>query len=224
MTLLPPSDYPWPEPPRSGLHTRPHVLTQTGLLDGRRSPDLDDRTAVAAIGSNASLTVLRSKLGPLLHTGLPVAVARVEQLAVGHSAHVSARGYIAAAPFVGDGSRHGDASRPVTLGWFDQAQLAAMDATEPNYRRIPLPSRMTCRLDGVPLTDVEVYESVHGVLGEAGAPLELRGQADVLAWLAHRLPTAVAAVLDHEALTDPARREHVRVALLEAGLVLDSGL
>ncbi|WP_256839763.1 hypothetical protein [Ornithinimicrobium faecis] len=223
MTLLPPSDYPWPESPHSGLLTRPHVLTESDLVDGDVPPDLSDRTPVAAVGSNASLTVLRNKLGPLLQTGLPIAVAEVERLAVGHSGHVSIRGYIAAAPFVRDASRDGNASRPVTLAWFDQAQLAAIDATEPTYRRIVLPDTMPCLLHGAPLAGVEVYESRHGVLGEDGEPLELLSQADVRAWLAHRLPTTVAADLDHAQFADADRREQVRLALIEAGLVVPSG-
>lgn len=212
MPLPPVSAYPWAEPPRTG------VLTPTELVEGAPSADLDGRTPVAAVGSNASPTILRHKLGALLASGLPLAEAEVEQLAVGHSAHVSARGYIAAAPFRGTGSR------PVTVAWFDAAQLAALDATEPNYHRIPLPGSMPCHQGGEPLTGVEVYRSTHGVLGEHGTPLTLRDQADVLEWLAQRLPGDLTASLHHEALATDGRREQVQTACIAAGVVLPSGL
>lgn len=152
-----------------------------------------------------------------MRTGLPVAEAQVEGLGIGHSAHVSTRGYIAAAPVQGNGIR------PVTVCWFDEAQLAALDATEPNYRRVPLPGSMPCAASSVPVTGAEVYESVHGVLGEAGSPLELLDQAGVLGWLAERLP-ALREVLDHEQLLEAGLRERVRRALVEADLTLQSGL
>ena len=216
MTLPPPRDYPWPEPERSGLLTRP------GFLEGVPA-GLDGRTPVAAVGSNASPTILRHKLGPLLDTGLPIDLAEIDGLSVGHSAHVSARGYVAAAPICTSAHADGSEPRAVTLAWFDPDQLAALDATEPNYRRVPLPGRMPCRRGGVILTGVEVYASVHGVLGEAGAALAFLDQRGVLAWLADRLPGHLADGLDHEALTSADRREQVRAALIAADLVVPSG-
>lgn len=215
MTLPPPRDYPWPEPARSGL------LTPTGLLTGDHASSLADRTPVAAVGSNASPTILRHKLGPLLETGLPITLAQVDGLAVGHSAHVSARGYVAAAPIA---SPPDAGPRAVTLAWFDRAQLAAMDETEPNYRRTTLPSRMPCRQGDVTVTGTEVYVSNHGVLGEAGVPLGLLAQGGVLDWLARRLPGSLAAWLNHDALGDAERREAVRTALIAADLVVPAGL
>lgn len=207
-----PSDYPWAEPLRTGL------LREDGFAPAFLGADLEGRMPVVAVGSNASPSVLQRKLGPLLRTGAPLAVAKVDQLAVGHSAHVSARGYLAAAPYRGNGSRAS------LVGWFDAEQLAAMDATEPNYHRTPLPDGMSCRLGDHDLAGVEVYDSLHGVLGEHGVPLGLADQVDTLAWLADRLPGSLAAALDHEALTDLAARERVRIALIDAGLVLPSGL
>ncbi|WP_109474520.1 hypothetical protein [Ornithinimicrobium cavernae] len=212
MRQLSPSDYPWAEPARTGL------LTEETLHEGDVSGEVSGRVPVAAVGSNASPTVLQGKLGGLLSTGLPIGEAQVERLAVGHSAHVSARGYVAAAPFAGA------ASRPVTVCWFDQPQLEAMDLTEPNYQRVPLPGSMPCLLGGEPLTGVEVYDSVHGVLGESGSPLELRDQAGVLGWLGRRLPTHLAEVMDHDRLLDPGLREQVRCALATSDLALPSGL
>ena len=206
---LQPSGYPWAEPVRTG------VLGDRGFAEGQDG-GLAGRVPVVAVGSNASPVVLAGKLGGLLGPGLPVAAAEVHGLAVGHSAHVSARGYVAAAPVRGDGVRS------LTVCWFDEAQLATLDATEPNYRRVQLPESMPCLVGGAPVTGAEVYESVPGVLGEDGAPLELLDQTRVLDWLSQRLPGL--GRLDHDRLVDEDLRERVREALVEAELVLPSGL
>lgn len=208
----PPSGYPWSEPVRVGM------LHHDGFVEAELADELAERVPVVAVGSNASPTVLRRKLGSLLSTGLPVAAAVVDGLQIGHSAHVSARGYVAAAP------TRGLAAQPVTVCWFDAAQLAVLDATEPNYGRIPLPGSMPCRVGGAPLTGAQIYESVHGVLGEAGRPLQLLDQSALLSWLGQRLPADVAAVLDHDLLTSTESRERVRTAMVAAELVLPSGL
>lgn len=213
------SGYPWAEPVRTGR------LGDGGFTDG--SPgDLAGRVPVVAVGSNASPVVLAGKLGGLLGPGLPVAAAQVEGLGVGHSAHVSAGGYVAAAPVRTAGVRS------LTVCWLDEAQLAVLDATEPNYRRVTLPGSMPCvaaaspvpgePVPGQPVPGAQVYESLHGVLGEAGTPLDLLDQSDVLAWLTERLPEL--GTLDHERLLEEPVRERVRLALVEAGLVLPSGL
>lgn len=218
-----PRDYPWAEPARAGL------LHRDGFLEDDGPEGLRGRTPVVAVGSNAAPGVLARKLGSLLATGLPVRTARVDGLHVGHSAHVSAGGYVAAAPAAGT------TVQQVTVCWFDAAQLAQVDRTEPNYRRVPLPVRMACRLvrrpgasgraeDGPVVPHAQIYESVHGVLGEGGQALALRDQAGVLAWLATRLPRHVGPWLDHDRLVDPDVRERVRLAMLGAGLVLTSPL
>lgn len=219
---LDPGDYPWAEPARVG------ILHPDGFLEGDRGAGLGGRTPVVAVGSNAAPTVLVGKLGGLLATGLPMGTATVDGLHLGHSAHVSARGYVAAAP------ARGAASQRVTVCWFDPAQLAQVDATEPNYRRRPLPGRMPCRLvsgpgatrpeDGPVVRGAQVYASVHGVLGEGGTALGLRSQAGVLAWLAARVPEDLTDHLSHHRLVDADLRERVRRALIDADLVLPSGL
>lgn len=222
--------YPWAGPVRTG------VIGRHGLEPGPLPRALDRAcTPVVAVGSNASPEVLVRKLADHLTHGIPIAPAVVQDLLVGHSAHVSARGYIAAAPARVEGT-----STPVAVCWFDAAQLAALDATEPNYRRVALPDGMPCRLspERVPDTQVpgeaadasgtqvvpaQVYDSVHGVLGEDGAVLPLRHQAGVLAWLAERLPPE-GLPADHAALADPEVRERVRQAVIDAGLRAPSGL
>lgn len=214
---LPPSAYPWAEPSRTG------VLRPDGFVEGALRGDFLGRVPVVAVGSNAAPTVLRRKLDGLLESGLPMGSAIIDGLHIGHSAHVSARGYVAAAP------ARGGAEQPVTVCWFDTAQLAVLDETEPNYRRIRLPESMPCRLDALgadvspAVTQAEVYESIHGVLGEHGAPLALLDQASVLSWLADRL-AGLRGSLEPESLADAATRERVRVAMMAAELVLPSGL
>jgi hypothetical protein len=214
---LHPSGYPWAEPVRTGW------LGPDGLREDDATADLTHRVPLVAVGSNASPTVLRRKLGRLLASGVPVADAVVDGLSVGHSAHVSAGGYVAAAPTRGPGRQ------PVTLAWFDALQLAALDATEPNYRRVALPRSMPCRLTnatgtGPRISAAQVYESVHGVLGEDEKPLPLSSQREVFGWLTDRLPRDVAHLLSHDELLVAGVRERIEEAMGEAGLVLASGM
>lgn len=205
--VLDPARYPWPVTARSG------VLRPEGLEEAEAEHDRPGRLPVVAVGSNASPAVLRAKLGSLLETGMPLSIAEVDGLRVAHSAHVSARGYIAAAPAAGEGSTR------VTVCWCDEPQLAAIDATEPNYRRVPLPATMRCREGLTTIEGVEVYASSHGVIGEHGVPLSLRPQAELLAWLRLRLP-GVVDLLSHARLQEAGARDRVRRALAAAGLVV----
>lgn len=62
---------------------------------------------------------------------LPLVRGQLHNIAVGHSAHVSKAGHIAAAPYPLMGEY-----TAVWLSWLDDVQLMALDDTEPNYRRI----------------------------------------------------------------------------------------
>lgn len=221
---LPAAGYPWAVPVPTG------VIGPDGLVGQQLPPpaELASRVPVVAAGSNASPQVLLGKLAGSLGPGVPISPAVVQGLLVGHSAHVSGRGYVAAAP-----SRQQDASASVAVCWFDAEQLAVMDATEPNYHRLRLPADMPCRLpDATVLADAQIYDSVHGVLGEGGEVLGLRDQTEVLEWLAARLPDATAYGLGdghdpsttHQRLGDPDVRERIRTDLVRLGLRVDSGL
>lgn len=202
-----PADYPWSVPPVSG------IVRPDGIEGGELPPSavLTERTPVVAVGSNASPAVLVRKLGDLLATGLPVAPAVVDDLVVGHFAQVAARGFVAAAPARSPGVR-----AELSLGWFDEAQLARLDETEPNYHREVLTS--SCTWAGGTVEGAQVYVSDHGVLADEGEVLPLRSQAEVLGWLGERLPH-LATDLTHERLTDLDVRERVRLAVIDAGLV-----
>ncbi len=215
-----PAGYPWPVAARSG------VLMPAGLR--ARPPEPDDltrRVPVVAVGSNAAPAVLARKLGSHLRRGLPMVRAVVHGLGVGHSAHASAGGYVPAAPFA---AARGAVS-PVVVTWLDELQLRLVDRTEPNYRRVLLPPGASCRAEGgAVLNGAQVYDSRHGLLGQAGQPLPLGPQQQVVSWLAGRLPDPHGAALagddPHGWLRRPATRRGFPQLLRACRLTRRSGL
>jgi hypothetical protein len=207
--------------------------------DGSDSPDLQRLTLdrylqnaggspvaslvpVLAVGSNASPAQLRRKLA---NAGLPVLVpitaVRVSGLAVGVSAHVSRPGYLPATPVPDDG-----AVSDLWLVWLDAVALAAVDATEPNYERIPLPTRYPVRLTtGQPVMPCWVYLSRHGYLiNEAGEPRRLTDQATLISALLAGIPAlrTLGGTSPQEWIErthDPVARDAIREAFRSAGLV-----
>ncbi len=189
---------------------------------------MGQRVAVAAVGSNGSSEVLRAKLAAVAALGpvVPIAPATMTNLAVGHSAHVSAPGYLAAAPFHSPGAR-----TPVVIAWLDEAQAARLDATEPNYARRTLsrsayPVRLT--ESGESLDGVAVYESVHGLLTDGRVPVPIRSQTQVATWL-REFAVAPWVTMDAQAAArslagDCLARTAVRDELMLRGLVAPSRL
>ncbi len=179
---------------------------------------LTGRTCVVAVGSNAAPEVLHAKLVRAgAATAVPMAPYDLTGLGIAHSAHVSPGGYVPVAPYAAPGAR-----TRVVAAWLDGEALAAVDATEPNYVRRPLPDAVT----GAP-PDAEVYVSRRGVLAPGGAPLAPTTQAGVHAVLA--TDPVLAALLP---LADPvatvcmlaggaAVRRQVRGRLETLGWVLD---
>lgn len=138
---------------------------------------LAERRMVVAVASNGSPRTLLAKL--LARDASPVAPlvpAVVTGVAVGHSAHVSLGGYVAAAPF----HRPGGAARAV-VGMFDAVQIAVLDQSEPNYVRVSLAApRYRLLALGLPVPPAfDVYRSVWGLLGHHGRVVSLRPQARV---------------------------------------------
>lgn len=176
---------------------------------------VDRRTRVVAIGSNASVAVLRRKLATgRVSTTFPVLETVVDGVAVGHSAHVSMPGYVPAAPFAMAGAR-----TTAYASLLDDEQLRCLDATEPNYTRLVR--------DGFHL-----YASVHGVLAPPGrAPLPLGAQAALFRRLAAecRPLASIFGGLEPEAVAlrlaqDAALRDDVRRVLADEGWSVASGL
>ncbi len=187
---------------------------------------LADRTPVLAVGSNAASPVIRHKL--VAHgasTVVPVVTGLVRGLGVAHSAHVARGGYVPAAPV------HVPSARTrVVLQLLDDDQLAAVDATEPNYDRVEVTaSRYPLVLTGgARPRRVHLYASRRGVLDLPGqAPRSLLPQRLVLSALGaagvpHTSghPEEVSARL----ASSPEVRDAVHRALDDLGLVRASGL
>lgn len=207
---------------------RPARLTPTGVhgLDGGAAPGPGgNRVAVAGVGSNACPEVLRAKLfrdddPPGAH--VPLLPGWVEGLRIAHAAFVSRPGFVPAAPAVTPGETAG-----VVLAWLDPGQLARLDATEPNYDRLPLSPHQTVIVRGADRTrravpDVHVYASRWGVLDDGNGPVRLTTQTRLARWLAARAlepwrsrPARVAAGL---LATDARLRDAVRDDLVRRGL------
>ncbi len=139
---LDPLLYPWDPPVGSGVmdgnEFRPLELSaglDEALAQAGAAP-LEARSLVVSIGSNSSADVMRRKFANYhrpVSAVLPLVRGQLHNIAVGHSAHVSKAGYIAAAPYPLLGE-----CTAVWLSWLDDVQLMALDETEPNYRRIQL--------------------------------------------------------------------------------------
>ncbi|MGV9710046.1 hypothetical protein ACWDTI_05225 [Gordonia sp. NPDC003424] len=188
--------------------------------------DLAGRRLVVGVGSNTSPAVLRSKLSGLGETISPPLIrVRVRGIAVGHSAHVSARGYIPAAPYRSPG-----AVLDTVAALLTDDEVAALDRTEPNYRRMTLtPEHYP--IDATPVVGqpFSLYASNHGVLVDpnSGGPLPLGTQARVISWLGDRLTddslSGPAAEVCRR-LGEPAVAARLTAAFRTSGLSADADL
>jgi hypothetical protein len=185
------------------------------------------RTPVLSVGSNASPAQLRRKLACAgLRTVVPMTAVQAHGLAVGVSAHVSTPGYVPATP-VADPAAVSD----LWVLWFDTDAVRAVDRTEPNYRRIRVPSRYLIGLtSGVTVRRCRVYVSRHGCLaGSGGAPRPLTDQATLISGLLAEVPglAALAGATPAEWMRrtrDERVRDSIRGLFRAAGIVRDSGL
>ncbi|CAN5625159.1 hypothetical protein BH23ACT6_BH23ACT6_14070 [soil metagenome] len=231
MAIRDPGAYPWVTPLRRAI-IGPSGWSETEWDERLRA----DRLPVLAVGSNASPAVLSDKLADLLEPragAVYLEVCRVVGLAVGHSAHLSRPGYVAAAPCrtslpqTDAGARGGAGALETaySLAWLTPTQAGALDATEPNYDRLPLPPDLTARTieTQVAIQGVQLYVSRHGVLARDGRPVPLMAQPDAVAWLRERL-TCIRDVSDVDLFADPNIRESVRRELADGGWALPSGL
>ena len=184
--LLPALGYPWAPPATSGLLTRdrywpvngtPHIIEQVEADTIRHGGvPFTDRTLAVAVGSNASPHVLARKLWDVLDAGVPFASGTVVGIAVGHLATVATRGFIPAAPYPAPGAR-----TRLWGSWLTDEQLAALDATEPNYRRVRITQddyHFTFD-DGTVPDSYDVYESLVPLLSDGTNPLGLRTQREL---------------------------------------------
>lgn len=94
-------------------------------------PDVNERRLIVAVGSNAAPARMMEKLGP--DAVVPVLFVGVLGMDVRYSAHVTRYGAVPATAWPVAGAA---LTLPALL--LDDEQLAALDATEPNYDRVPL--------------------------------------------------------------------------------------
>jgi len=212
MTAVHGVDYPFAVPARAGLLT-----ADGGWSRLPEDLDLSGRTAVVAVGSNAVPAVVAAKLAAACAGGwVPFQPNEIRGVAVAHSAHVSPGGYVPTTALA-------DVHSVLTLvvSWFDDAQLTALDDTEPNYRRSALPA-------GCGVLGAMSYVSRWGVLAPGGAPLAPTSQTDVFRrlrvdpllaeWLAADDATVV------EALREPGLALRVRERFAALGWSRPTGL
>lgn len=145
------------------------VALSFALLALNQAP-VNSRYPVVAFGSNASPSQMTRKFSDEgVSRVVPMTHAVLDGVSVGHSAHVSRAHYIAMTPYGAPSAT----AKPVCVLWLDDAQLRALDRTEPNYDRVLL------RSDDYPLvlrsqerlSDFAIYASKWGVLsGSDGRP------------------------------------------------------
>lgn len=186
------------------------------------APTLSQRTPVLSVGSNASPAQVRRKMTNAgLPTVLPMAAVQVHGLAVGVSAHVSRPGYVPATP-VADSA----AVSQLWVVWLGPEALIAMDATEPNYRRVRLPSRYPLFLaSGAIVPDCSVYLSRHGhLINSESEPRRMTDQATLISGLLAEVPGLIARVGSTprewlRRVQDEQVREDIRGLFRAAGIV-----
>ena len=194
---LDPLLYPWDPPDNSGVLDGDAFLLldqiadlAEALTDAGAAP-LQARSPVVSVGANSSPDVLRRKFAgyhrPVSQV-LPMMRGQLHNVGIGHSAHVSRAGYIAAAPYLQPGE-----CTTVWVSWLDDLQLLALDETEPNYRRVRLEgTACPLVLDNPVVLDnggrpeaFSLYASRWGVLADAdGCPLPLMDQPALFGRLA----------------------------------------
>jgi hypothetical protein len=198
------------------------------LLTSNVAP-VDSRHMMVSIGSNASPAVMRRKLRQRsVNATIAFVQANVSGLRVGHSAHVSVPGYIAAAPVL-----EPSATTPVVVSLLDAEQLECLDATEPNYTRTLLTAEV-CQLEleaGERPASFLLYVSKHGVLAPPGQdPLRLMSQQDVYERLRGQLEPVASLFRDSDTQSvmsrlsrDEALRSELLACFRESGWATQSG-
>jgi hypothetical protein len=193
------------------------ATTLDDALKNAARPALAERHPVVAVGSNGSPAQLHRKFTGRADLLVPMTYMTVHGLTPGVSAHVSRPGYVPAAPVLAPG-----VSVRLPVLWLDDAQLSVLDATEPNYRRLPVPDTVT--VDGL---RPEMYAGRHGCLADRrGEPFTLTGQVELLARLLADLPELglLTGATDPEEFVarvrnDPDLRERVRLLWRREGRV-----
>lgn len=209
----------WPVGFEGGPQRLDSVLGDLG------EPLVAARRPVVCIGSNAAPAQMHVKLTRRsIRPVIPMVRATVHGIRPGVSAYVSRPGYLPATPVA---DLH--VVSTLVVVWLDEAQLAAVDLTEPNYRRVVLPPEVfpVTLPSGLRLPDPSCYVGRHGcVTAKAGTPRALQRQETLIGELLGEVPglRRLCGATPQEWLArtaDQAVREAVRVMLRAGGFVLD---
>ncbi len=209
-------------------------LSLAAALKLAGAPSMQERYPVAAVGSNASPGQLSHKFtsGRFVSETMPMTVARVSGVAVGHSAHVSKAGYV---PYVPVAARPA-AVRDLVILWLDRTQLERINETEPNYDLVTVGRDHEPALleSGEPVCVFSLYRGRWGALRPARElpALPASGQAEVfgllaaLPWFGALVPEirAGARAAMRALAGDERRRTDVRERLAGEGLAAGDGL
>jgi hypothetical protein len=190
------------------------------------------RYPVLAVGSNAAPGQLVHKFGArAVSTVIPLTVASVQGIGVGHSAHVSMAGYVPYTPV-----RDALNSRRLVVLWLDEDQLSLVNESEPNYLPATVSGGQYAAVltSGEALSSYSLYRSRWGAFRPTAATTAIEGttQAELYAllgalrWFVRLVPEARRGV--HAAIAalrqDEARRVQVRTQKAVNGHVTEDGL
>lgn len=215
-----PLDYPGPPIDAAGVLEADGAWTELDAGQPVPSSLVSARTCVVAVGSNGSPPRMHAKLAAAgVADRVAMVPCEVTGIGIAHSAHVSIAGYVATTPYALP-----DGRVRVVASWFNAEQLAAVDVTERNYDRLPLPGSARGAPDGA-----QAYVSRWGVLAPRGVALAATTQAEVHTALVGDPVLAAMLPLGDPAGTVAALRDRVtaigvRERLRETGWVLPTGL
>lgn len=154
--------YPYEIPERSFVQ----LGERTTYLD--TLPDLSDRRALLAYGSNAAPEALVRKLAAEPDVPLPLIRAELSDFDAVYSDHLSPYGAVPATLHPSPGT-----TLTVFVAWPTDQQRRLLSASEPNYEQRRL-TAISCRPElGEPLLEVDAFVSRHAPLQPDGSPLAL---------------------------------------------------
>ncbi|MGH3326923.1 MAG: hypothetical protein ACRDPT_03830 [Streptomycetales bacterium] len=208
------------------------VVSLDAALTGLRAAPLRDRRPVVAVGSNAAPGQLRHKFaGHQVSNTVPLTRATVRGLTIGHSAHVSAAGYV---PYIPVAAPE-DVVNEFYVLWLDGTQLERLNETEPNYQLVTIfGDRYPLSLEsGERVTPYAVYRGRWGALrlGLDEAPIAATTQKKLFSLLLavpllwEFVPPGTDDVrgVVRSLARDGRRRDILRLGLLQHGLSVTDG-
>ncbi|NUS74186.1 MAG: hypothetical protein HOQ05_12375 [Corynebacteriales bacterium] len=190
---------------------------------------MDERHPTLAIGSNAAPAQLESKfaLAANISDLVPLTRVTVKGISAGYSAHISKQGYIAYTPI------KLDVESTLFMLWLDDAQLAHIHATEPNYVPTTVKTFPAVLESGENIEAYLLYRSKWGAIASSlHGPRAASTQQRIFQFLARspRLVKLVPELADGHAATvarlaaDEDLRTRLHKALGEESFVTPDGL